>query len=80
MAESALSADFQFYLANQNEIVEKYDGKVVAIKAGKILGAYPDHLTAINETVKEHKMGTFLVQLVSPGTAAYTATYHSRVG
>ena len=76
---TSLTDDFEFYLAHQDEIVEKYDGKFIVIKDGEVLGAYDDELTAIAETQKTHKLGTFLVQRVSPGTDDYTQTFHSRV-
>lgn len=76
---SQLQDEFKFYLGNQDEMVEKYDGKVIVVKDGSILGSYDDELTAITETAKEHKLGTFLVQRVSKGDAAYTQTFHSRV-
>ena len=72
-----LKEAFEFYLANQDEMVEKYCGKVVAIKNGKVLGAYDDELAAINDTKKTHKLGTFIVQRVSEGDEAYTITINS---
>ena len=72
-----LKRAFEFYLANQDEMVEKYCGKVIAIKNGKVLGAYEDELAAINETKKTHELGTFIVQRVSEGDEAYTVTIHS---
>lgn len=77
--DSPLKKEFEFYLANQADLVDKYNGKFVVIKDLKVLGAYDDELVAINETQKAHKVGTFLVQKVSPGTSAYTQTFHSRV-
>jgi len=74
-----LQKDFDFYLAHQEEMVEKYDGKVIVIKDETVLGAYDNELTAVNETQKSHELGTFLVQRVSEGDAAYTQTFHSRV-
>lgn len=76
---SPLEKDFRFYIENQDEMVEKYDGKIIVIKDGVVLGAYDDELSAITETRKAHELGTFLVQRVSPGDAAYTQTFHSRV-
>jgi hypothetical protein len=75
---SPLEDEFKFYVEHQDELVAKYDGKVIAVKDGTVLGAYDDELTAITETAKEHKLGTFLVQRVSKGNAAYTQTFHSR--
>lgn len=80
MAESPLKKDFEFYLAHQGEMVEKYNGKFVVIKDGEVVGAFDNELTAISEAQKKgHKAGTFLVQFVSPGDTAYKQTFHSRV-
>ncbi len=76
---NSLKKEFEYYIAHQAEMVEKYDGKFVVIKDGQVLGAYDDELAAINETQKTHELGTFLVQKVSTGTSAYSQTFHSRV-
>jgi len=76
---SPLTKEFKYYLANQDEIVKQYDGRYVVIKNCEVIGAYTDQLEAINETQKEHKAGTFLVQLVSPGETEYSQNFHSRV-
>ena len=60
-------------------MVAKYDGKFVVLKDHEVLGAYDDELTAVTETAKNHELGTFLVQFVSKGSAAYSQTFHSRV-
>ena len=74
-----LKKEFEYYLSHQPELVAKYDGKFIVIKDGSVLGAYDDELSAIAETRKEHALGTFLIQPVSPGNAAYSQTFHSRV-
>ena len=74
-----LKAEFEFYLAHQDEMVEKYNGKYIVIKDRRVLGSYDDELTAVRETQKSYELGTFLVQKVSPGTEDYTQTFHSRV-
>ena len=75
-----LARDFTYYLAHQDELVKQYDGKVVVIKDGKVLGAYDSLIKAVTETEKAgQELGTFLVQPVSPGSDAYTHTHHSRV-
>ena len=38
---------------------------------------YDSHVAAFTETVKQHERGTFLIQLVSEGDEAYTATIHT---
>ena len=79
MATDTLYKEFRFYLTNQNDMVAKYDGKVVVIKNREVLGAYDSELAAYTETIKHHEEGTFLIQRVSEGEEAYTATFHSRV-
>ena len=75
---SPLQSNFQYYLDHQDEMVEQYDGKFIIIKDQQVIGVYGDELTAISETAKTHKLGTFLVQLVSKGNVAYSQTFHSR--
>ena len=78
MPEDNLKPEFDYYLAHQKEMVSRYNGKFVVIKGQKVLGAYDDQATAVSSTMKEHELGTFLVQKVEPGPGAYTQTYHSR--
>lgn len=78
--ESPLKQAFQYYLDHQKELVEQYNGKFVVIKDDRVIGAYDNELVAISEAQKQElKPGTFLVQFVSPGDAAYKQTFHSRV-
>ncbi len=78
-ARQQLRKEFQFYRDNQDEMVDKYDGKVVAIKDGKVLGAYNSAGEALNKTQKTHELGSFLIQKVSRGNKDYTRTIRSRV-
>ena len=74
-----LEEEFNFYLKNQSELVEKYNGKFIVIKGHEVIGVYDDELQAVMETSKQHELGTFLVQKCEPGEESYTQTYHSRV-
>lgn len=75
----ALEKEFEYYLAHQAELVEKFDGKFIVIKGNEVLGAYDSEIEAIKETMKEHELGTFLVQKCEEGEESYTQTFHSRV-
>ena len=70
----ALKQEFEYYVEHQKELVEQYNGKFVVIKDKAVIGAYDDEVVAINETVKKHELGTFLVQKCEPGTDNYTQT------
>ena len=76
---SDLRKEFEWYIANQETMVEQYDGKVIVIKNGEVLGAYETELDAVLVTRKHHEQGTFIVQRVSAGEEAYTQSFHSRV-
>ena len=58
MTTSALSKEFEFYVSNQEEMVSKYDGKVIALKNRKVLGAHDDDLTALTDHVQLAKVAT----------------------
>jgi hypothetical protein len=77
--DSPLSKEFEYFLAHQAELVEKHNGKYVVIRGQEVIGVYDDEKDAIAQTIKSFPLGTFLVQKVEPGTAAYTQTYNSRV-
>ena len=79
MGSNQLEKEFKFYLDNQDELVKKYNGKVLVIKDQTIIGSYDTDWEALKETQKIHKIGTFLVHKCGPGEDNYTQTYHSRV-
>lgn len=74
-----LKAEFEFYKSKQKELVEKYRGRYIVIAGKKILGSYETQEEAVTETVKTHKLGSFLVHFVESGEENYTQTFHSRI-
>ena len=74
-----LEKEFYYYLKHQDELVKEYNGKFIVIKDGKVLGAFASALEAVEKTIEQHELGTFLVQQCEEGNASYTQTYHSRV-
>ena len=72
-----LERAFKWYLANQDALVEKYDGKVIALREGEVLGVYDTDLTAVTETRKSYEQSTFIVQRVSEGDGDYTVIINS---
>ncbi|MCB8942578.1 MAG: hypothetical protein H6658_02260 [Ardenticatenaceae bacterium] len=68
-----LKEQFHYYIENQDEFVRKYDGKVIVLKDFKVVGIYRSEVEAVRQSEAQgHKLGTFLVQKVSPGPGAYT--------
>ena len=74
-----LEKEFEYYLAHQDELIQKYDGRFIVIKDGEVIGAFDSELEAIETTSEKHELGTFLVQKCESGVESYTQTYHSRV-
>jgi hypothetical protein len=74
-----LEEEFQYYLDHQVELSNQYPGKVLVIKGEAVIGVYDDNLTAYNTTIKQHPVGSFLIQLCNSGSQAYTSTYHSTI-
>ena len=77
--KKVLEKDFQYYLDHQKELVEKYNEKFIVIVNKKVVGVYDSQVGAYEESIKTHKLGTFLIQQCLPGKESYTQTFHSRV-
>lgn len=76
---SPLEREFEYYLKNQEQLVKEHNGKVLVIKNCSVIGVYDSDREAIEETTKQHELGTFLVQLCKPGVDSVTQTFNSRV-
>lgn len=74
-----IEEEFQYFIDHQDELVKQYNGKFIVIKNKEVIGAYDEELQAYQETIKDHKEGTFLIQECLPGEESYTQTFHSRV-
>lgn len=73
-----LEKEFQYYLDNQIEFVKRYNGKFIVIVGNGVIGAYDTEGEAFLESKKKYEIGTFLIQLCSPGKDSYTQVFHTR--
>jgi len=73
-----LEKEFQYYLDNQSELVEKYNDKFIVIKDQEVIGVYDSEIKAYSESAKNHELGSFLIQEVQPGKDNLTQTFRSR--
>lgn len=74
-----LEQEFQYYIDNQDELLKKYNGKVLVIIGTDIVGIYDSEADAYFESIKKFVPGSFLVQKCTPGSDSFTQTFHSRV-
>ncbi len=72
-----LEKDFEYFIANQEELVSKYLGKFIVIKDQQVVEAYATPLEAYLEAKKSFEVGTFLIQACIPGPEAYTVSVNS---
>ena len=72
-----LDKEFKYYLDHQEELVKQYNGKYIVIVGNDVIGKYDSTLEAYTEATKQYKVGTFLIQFCSPGTTAYTQSFHT---
>jgi hypothetical protein len=76
---ASLTQEFEYYKANQDKLVKQYDGKFIVIIGTEVIGSYDTYEDAVQQTLTEHELGTFLVQYVHAGDDNYSQTFHSRV-
>ena len=77
--EHSLKDEFAFYVENQKDLGDKYEGKYIVIKSRQVIGHYSSRQEALDTTLKEHSMGTFLLRKCDPDPDSLKETYHSRV-
>ena len=64
-----LSAEFKWFKENQESLLSKYEGKILAIKDLEIIGVYTSFGEAYIASAKMHVPGSFLLQKCSSGPA-----------
>ncbi len=70
-----INADFRWFKEHQDELVEQYDGKTLAIRNCVVLGAHDSLEDAVDNTPLP--LGEYMVQLCIPGKEAYTVRIHT---
>ena len=76
-APDALKKNLEWYIANQQELADKYNGKVLLIVDQKLIKAFDDMGAAYTETMKSYTPGTFTLQPCSPDADSYTLMLYS---
>ncbi|WP_419862414.1 hypothetical protein [Candidatus Palauibacter sp.] len=73
-AEATLdfSAELDFFIANQDQLVEQYDGRVLILRYQKVEGDYGSMDEAYEAGRERFGLGNFMIQPCFAGEAAYT--------
>lgn len=72
-----LKEEFQYFLDNQNSLLERYNGRVLVIIGDRVVGDYVTSEEAYIESKSKYELGTFLIQKCTPGQEAYTRTFYT---
>jgi hypothetical protein len=69
--------ELKYFIANQDELVAKHQGKVLVIRGEKVDGVYGSALEAYLDAQTKYEAGSYMIQECQPGPSAYTVTLHS---
>jgi len=72
-----LEKEFKYYLDHQDELVQKYNGRVIVIAGESVVGDYKDDEDAYFDSKEKYELGTFLIQKCTPGDEAYTRHFYT---
>jgi hypothetical protein len=67
-----LKKDLDWYIANQRELAQKYNGKILLIVGQKLVKVFDDMGQAYVEASSHYAPGTFTLQPCSPDPESYT--------
>jgi len=64
-------SDFQWFIDNYESIYSEHGHKFLVIQNKKIIGIFDDRNEAIDNTLIDHELGTFIVQECNGDESAY---------
>jgi len=74
-----LDKSYNFFEENRKSFVKNHLREYVVIKEDSVLGFYKTEKDAYDATIKDHALGTFLIQQCLPEKKEEVAVFHSRV-
>ena len=76
-APDSLKRNLEWYIANQEGLSAKYDGKVLLIVDQKLIAAFDSMGEAYTAALKTYAPGSFTLQPCSPGPESYTLVLYN---
>jgi hypothetical protein len=72
-----LKKNLEWYIANQRELSEKHNGKILLIVNQNLVGVFDSMQDAYADAIKKYTLGTFTLQPCSPDADSYTLTLYN---
>ncbi|MCH8123864.1 MAG: hypothetical protein IH853_12175 [Bacteroidetes bacterium] len=72
-----LEKELQYYIDHQEDLVEKYNGRVIILKNEEVLGVFKSVSEAYFHADTEGLLGEVMIHKVGPGQHNYTITITS---
>ena len=63
---ATIDKEYNWFVNNNKKLYDKYGNVYVAIKNNKVIGKYKTFAEGVTKTQKKEKIGTFIVQRLSP--------------
>ena len=74
-----LRTNFQWYLENQESLIQSYNGKFLVIKDSTVVASFDTDYEALKYATAHFEQGSFIIQKCTAGEKDYSQTFHSRV-
>ena len=72
-------SELELYIQNQDALVAKYNGKILALHGGEVQGVYDSAVDALEDMKQKFAPGSFQIIKCTPGNREYTRRFRSRV-
>lgn len=69
--------ELAFFIAHQDELVQKFRGKILVLRGENVEGVYDSPLEAYLCAQKQFPVGTFMIQPCQSGRSAYSVSINS---
>lgn len=74
-----MDADFLYFKDNMTDFYKKYGSRYIAIKNESVLGVYDTFHVALEETLINEKLGTFIVQQCTDNAVNFTYAFQANI-
>lgn len=76
--KNILGSKLEAYKAQQEELVHKYEGKIIAMLNGVLCGVYETKLDALENMQRRYPNGSYFIIKCTKGDGEYTRRFRPR--